>query len=239
MLPNKQTFKGTLVSKKKETEDVVTLKFRLDKNSKFFFIAGQYVIVYLESQSGTVGKAYTISSIPSNKFLAITVKKIRDFSTALHELKIGSNITMEGPMGCFFPEEKNGELVFLAAGIGITPFLSIIRTYAKDRLLKNKKIFLFYSNKTKEDVVLFDELNKLSENNKNIKIFYYLTRQKIKDRHIKEFNRIDIKSVKSKLNYLKDKDYFICGSIKFVFDIRRALLNKGVNELQIHTESFY
>lgn len=239
MLSNNHKFTCALVSKKKETEDVVTLKFGLGKNSKFFFIPGQYLIVYLNGQSGPEGRAYTISSIPGDKLLAITVKKMGRFSAALCELKIGTAIVLEGPTGYFYPDEKSGELVFLAAGIGITPFLSIIRTHSKDKLLKDKKISLFYSNKTKEDTAFFDELNKLSESNKKLKLFYYLTRQKIKDGRIKEFNRIDIKSIKSKLKHLEDKDYFICGSIKFVSDMRRAILDGGVSELKIHTEAFY
>ncbi len=241
MLLNKHKFKCTLVSKKKEVEDVITLRFRTDKNSEapFIFIPGQYVIVYLNGQSGPEGKAYTISNIPGDKFLDITVKKIGKFSTALHELKIGSIIIMEGPMGFFYPDEKGGDVVFLAAGIGITPFLSIIRAHVNNNASKDRKISLFYSNKTKEDVAFFDELNKFSENNKNIKLFHYLTRQKIKDRRITDFKRINIESIKNKLTHLKDKDYFICGPIKFVSDFRRAVLDKGVNELKIHTEAFY
>jgi len=239
-MPEKNNkFECILVSKKIETSDIITLKFKLDEDSGFSFVPGQYVTVYLGGQFGPVGKAYTISSIPDNKFIEMSVKKIGKFSTALHELKIKSTIVIEGPVGRFFPEEKSAELVFLAAGIGVTPFLSIIKAYAKDNSLINKKIALFYSNKTRGDVAFFDEFNKLSEDNKNLELFYYLTRQKIKDEYIKEFNRIDIESVKSKLNNLKNKEYFICGPIRFVFDIRKALLNEGINEFNIHTEAFY
>jgi len=239
MQANKNKFKCILTSKKKETEDVITLKFRVSKKNSLSFSPGQYLIVYLNGQLDLGGKAYTISSIPSGKFLTITIKKMGKFSTALHELKIGSAITAEGPIGNFYPNKDDRELIFLAAGIGITPFLSIIRAYAKDNLLKDKRICLFYSNKTKEDIAFFDELNSLSKNNKNTKIFYHLTRQNIKDKYIKEFKRIDITSIKNKLTDLSGKDYFICGPIRFVLDIRRALLDEGISELKIHTESFY
>lgn len=236
---NNRKFKGTLISKNEEAERVITLKFKFGKNNKPSFIPGQYLIVYLEGQSGPEGKAYTISSIPSDELLAITVKKIGRFSTALHDLKVGSTITVEGPMGNFYPDEQNREIVCLAAGIGITPFFSIIRAYVEENFLKDKKIHLFYSNKTKEDAAFFNELNKFSEDNKNLKLFHYLTRQKIKDGHVKEFNRIDIKSIKNKLKRLGDKDYFICGPIRFVSDFRRSLLDSGVDEIKIHTEAFY
>lgn len=239
MLVNNHKINCVLVSKKKEAEGVITLRFKIGKNSGFSFVPGQYVIIYLKGQSGPEGKAYTISSIPGDKFLSITVKKVGKFSTALHELKIGSIVIMDGPMGYFFPEEKSEEIVFLAAGIGITPFFSVIRAYIKNNLLNDKKIYLFYSNRAKESITFFDELNKFSENNKNIKIFYYLTRQEIKDKYIREFQRIDAKSIKSKLSCLDNKNYFICGPISFVSDIRKILLNEGISELNICTESFY
>jgi ferredoxin-NADP reductase len=121
----------------------------------------------------------------------------------------------------------------------VAPFFSIIRNYAKRGLLKNKKIHLFYSNKTKKDIAFFDELNSISDKNKNQRIFYYLTRQKIKDGRIKEFKRIDAESIKDKLGYLENKDYFICGSMDFVSDMKRIILGRGVDEHNIHTELFY
>ncbi len=235
----KRKFDCVLVSKKKEAEGVITLKFKPKRAGKISFIPGQFIIIYLKNGLGSKGKPYTISSIPDDEFLSITVKKVGEFSTALHNLMTGTSVAIEGPMGRFFPEEKNGELVFIAAGIGIAPFFSIIRNYAKRRLLRNKKIHLFYSNKTKKDIAFFDELNRISDKNKDPRIFYYLTRQKIKDSRIKEFKRIDVKSIKNKLGHLENKDYFICGSMDFVSDIRRIILGEGIGRHNIHTESFY
>ncbi len=239
MSETKRKFDYILVSKKKEAEGIITFKFRPKKAGKISFIPGQFVIVHLENELDLKGKPYTISSTPDDKFLSITVKKIGKFSTALHNLMIGASVTIEGPMGRFFPEEKNSELVFLAAGIGIAPFFSIIRSYAKREFLKNKKIHLFYSNKTKKDIAFFDELNRVSDKNKNPRTFYYLTRQKIKDSRIKDFQRIDAKSIKSKLGHLENKDYFICGPVDFVSNIRRIILGEGIDGHNIHTESFY
>jgi ferredoxin-NADP reductase len=239
MLENNHKFNCKLISKTVETEDTVTLRFDVGEGGKLSFIPGQYVIAYIKGDFGIQGKAYTISSIPSDNLMALTVKKIGKFSSALHDLKIGSIVTMEGPKGSFFPDDKCKESVFLAAGIGITPFLSIIRAYTNDDMLGNRKIYLFYSNKTKEDISFFDEFNEICSKNKNIKIFYHLTRQKIKDAHIKEFSRIDINGIRDKLTNLNNKDYFICGPIRFVLDMRRALLDEGVDEFNIHTESFY
>lgn len=239
MPANKQNVRCTLISRTQEAEDVVTLRFKVDGDVPFSFVAGQYVILYPEGRSEPGGKAYTISSTPDDELIAITVKKIGKFSTALHELSVGAAVMMEGPMGSFFPEDQTREIVFLAAGIGITPFMSVIRAYEKGNILAQKKIFLFYSSKTKEDIVFFDELNAVSEKNGALSVFHYVTRQRSNDKHIQEFRRIDIGSIRKKLRHLEGKDYFICGPIKFVADIRRALLDGGVDALNVHTEAFY
>jgi ferredoxin-NADP reductase len=239
MPEKKRKFDCVLISKKKEAENIITLKFRLKKSGRISFIPGQYVVVYLRNKSILEGKPYTISSIPSDKFLSIAVKKMGKFSTALHNLKIGSKVVLEGPMGYFFPEENDREIVFLAAGIGVAPFYSIIKNYVKNGLIKNISIDLFYSNKTKSSTAFYNKLNKISDKNKNLRVHYFLTNQKIKNKHVASFKRISFMSIKSKLSLLKSKRFFICGPIKFVMDIRRQLLNQKVSENKINTEIFY
>jgi ferredoxin-NADP reductase len=239
-MPEKRNrFNYVLASKKEEAKGVVTLGFKPRKALKVSFVPGQYAIIYLKNRTGPKGKPYSISSIPSDGLLSFTVKKLGKFSTALHNLKIGKTVAIGRPIGRFFPEKENGELVFLAAGIGIAPFFSIIKDCAKRRLLKDKKIHLFYSNKTKEEMAFFDELNEISAKNDGLKISYYLTRQKIRDARIEGFKRIDARSIKKNLGRLGGKDYFICGSDDFISDIRKIILNGGVRGGNIHTESFY
>jgi len=238
MLEKKRKFDCVLISKKKEAENIITLKFRLKKSGRISFIPGQYVMVYLKNKSILEGKPYTISSIPSDEFLSITVKKMGRFSTRLHDLKIGDRVVLEGPMGYFFPEENDREIVFLAAGIGVAPFYSIIKNYVKNGLIKSRGIDLFYSNKTKSSTAFYNELNKISDKNKNLRVHYFLTKQKIKNKHVASFKRISFMSIKNKLSSLKSKRFFICGTVGFVRDLRECLL-KTVAEDKINTEAFY
>lgn len=229
-----------LRNKIKETADVWTLKFS-PASGKFLysFTPGQFIIVYfLNKRFRIQGKAYTITSMPGDKFLSITVKKIGEFSGALCGLKIGEQVKITGPYGNFYPGEQIKNIVFLAGGIGVTPFYGIIKSFV-DKNITDKNITLFYSNKTKADIVFFKELEDLARKRRGLKIIYILTREKNKSSSFKEFKRINIKIIRKYLKNLNSKYYFICGPIQFVNDLWRSLKKAGINEDYIKTEAFY
>jgi len=220
---------------KKETKDIITI-YLSPVNKAFTYLAGQYVTVYFNKNKDTHGKFYTISSSPSEKYLALSVKKVGQFSSSLHNLKIGNLIYLSGPYGYFYPETNTNNLVFLAAGIGITPFLSIVKDYA-DKKIK-KEIDLYYTNKTFKDITFYKNLNKLAKNN-FLRVHYYITREKIKRESICNYKHIKINNLKKELINLKNKTYYICGPIDFVSDMRKQLIKLKIKEKQIFTESFY
>ncbi|MEK7144066.1 MAG: FAD-dependent oxidoreductase [Patescibacteria group bacterium] len=227
-----------LKKKIKETDDVVTLKFLPEKGKIFSFFAGQFVMVELiNNELSDLKRAYTISSPPRENFLSITVKKIGRVSGALHDLKTGDKIKTNEPQGFFYPNNGAEELVFLAGGVGITPFYSIIKDFSQKGLDKN--IHLLYSNKTKNDIVFFKELEKLSSEFRKFKITHFLTREKIKHPTIKEFERINSESLKKHLKFFDKKHYFICGPVGFVNGLWAELKKIGVKEDNIFTEAFY
>lgn len=221
---------------KKETKDIVTI-FLSPTKKGFKYTAGQYVAVYLDKNKNSHAKFYTISNTPSEKFITLSVKKIGNFSSALHNLKVGDAVYISGPFGWFYPKEDMDKLVFLAAGIGIAPFLSIIRD-CEDRNIR-KQIYLFYTNKTFEDIAFHKDIDKIASKNNALKVHYCLTRDKLKHESIDRYERIDAKYIKKESNGLADKNFYICGPISFVSDIRKQLLKCKVNEKSIFTESFF
>ena len=223
-----------------EADNVATFKFSPVKGKIFSFVSGQFVNVYfLDDRCGGQGKPYSISSIPSDNFLNITVKKIGKFSGALHDLKIGEKVEISSPQGYFYPEDGIKDIVFLAGGIGITPFYSIIKDYFNKKADKN--IFLFYSNKTRDDAVFLNELKDLANNWSNFKIINVFTREKTEMSGVKnmETERIEVNMLKKYLKTLDGNHYFICGSIGFVRDLWKELKESNVQEDFIRVESFY
>ena len=231
-----------LKDKISEADDVITLEFFSAERPQF--IPGQSVDIYfLDDRCGGQGKPYSISSVPSDDFLNVTVKKVGRFSGALHDLKIGEKVKISSPQGYFYPEDEMKDIVFLAGGIGITPFYSIIKDNFNNKT--NKNIFLFYSNKTRNSAAFLNNLNNLAKNWLKLKVVNIFTRESAAWRtktlaaENNEFSRIDIKMLKKYLKDLDKKYYFICGSVGFVNDLWKELKKNKVEEDYIKVESFF
>jgi len=225
-----------LISKKNEAENITSLSFRPADNLDYKFIPGQYVNIKSQTVSGR-GKSYTISSLPTEENIVITIKRNGEVSSAILDLPVGDKIFFDGPYGYFYPEENSGDLVMLAGGIGITPFYSII----KDRLKSKSKnnIMLFYSNKTLKEAPFLDELKSLEKNSLSLKVVNVLTQEDIRNPLIQEYSRIDENMLKKYIVSTNNKCYYTCGSVGFVNGIWKMLKNMGIDEGRIFTESFY
>lgn len=222
-----------------EATDIVTLRLVPTEGTISPFIPGQFVNIYfLDDRCGGQGKPYSIASIPSDGFLDITVKKIGRFSEALHSLAIGETVSLSTPQGFFYPDQQSTtDIVFLAGGIGITPFYSIIRDIlAKDA---GKNLILFYSNKAKADTAFMREIDELKNSHANLKVIYAFTRQGKTESEQYESDRINVDMIKKHLGTLDGRQYFICGSIGFVRDLWKELKQNGVPEENLQVESFY
>ena len=235
-MPQNNDREFVLISKNNEAENITALSFRPADNLDYKFIPGQYVNIKPQTVSGH-GKSYTISSLPSEKNIVITIKRKGEVSSAILDLHIGDKLFFDGPYGYFYPEGNSGDLVMLAGGIGITPFYSII----KDRLKSKSKnsIVLFYSNKTLKETPFLAELKNLEKDNLSLKVVNVLTQEDTKNPLIQEYSRINEKMLKKYINTFEDKRYYICGSIQFVNAMWKLLKVTGVSEDLIFTESFY
>lgn len=203
----------------KETDNIITLV--LDTEDKRpDFIAGQYLTVKLPGHNPTEGKAYSISSPPYKKLLTLTIENNGGFSSILTKLKVGDQIKTSPPFGFFYPEDEDEDsLVFIVSGIGITPCISIL-----EDLFENQtkcSAYLFYSNKTKNDIVFQNRLDGLSKYN-NFKYQHNITREEnLKEPFVS--GRINIKNILSKLPSPNQSTFFICGGISFTRDMWKEL----------------
>lgn len=225
-----------LISKKDEAENITSLSFRPVDNLDYKFISGQYVNIKPPSISGH-GKFYTISSIPSDENIVITIKRKGEVSSAMIDLFIGDKLFFDGPYGYFYPEENSGDLVMIAGGIGITPFYSIIKNLLKSNYKNN--ILVFYSNKILKETLFLNELKKIEKNNLFLKVINILTQENNKTPLVQEYSRIDEKMLKKYITSVDNKSYYVCGSVSFVNDIWKMLKKIGIKEDKIFTESFF
>ena len=233
--------KITLILKKikQETEDVKTLVFVLENNKKLDFKAGQYLNLFFSDDKDGHGKPYTISSAPYDD-IHITVKNMGSFSGKLHKMKLGEKIEAVGPLGFMIlseMEDLDGDIVFIAGGIGVTPFYSMIKDIFQNG--KKNNISFFYANQKKESIIFYDELEKINKENNNFNFYHFLSRdKKFKAQNVKN-RRLEMEDLMDTLGDVKSKIFFICGSIKFVNDFWKDLKENGAKEDNIFTEAFF
>src|SRR6266849_2040616 len=156
-----------------------TMAFHFEKPSRFDFKPGQSADLTLsnppETDSEGNTRTFSIASPPFENQLIFTMR-MRDtaFKHSLKKVPLGTEIKIDPPTGSFTLHKNSAKpAVFLAGGIGITPFLSIVRQADHDRL--PHKLYLFYSNRRPEDAPLLEALQMLEKSNPNFKLIGTMT----------------------------------------------------------------
>ncbi len=226
----------TVLANIPETQDTTTLELFPTNGVLRPFCAGQYLTIYFPELHTPEGKAYSISSSPTENVIRITVKSIGTFSKRLCSLNPGDILTASSPYGYFYSEEETKDLILIAGGIGVAPFRSMII----DSLLKNqtRKHILFYSVKTTKDLVFKNEFNFLEKTYSNFSIHHFITReQPVPEGMIA--GRITGQKILDHTPTPTNSEFFICGSISFTRDMWKSLKSLGVSEDSIYTEAFF
>jgi ferredoxin-NADP reductase len=222
--------------------DVVVLELADIRGVPIFdFKPGQYVMICYRNKKGHMEEkhAFSIASSPMKKdSLRLGIKIMGKFTTGLSQLKAGQEIFVMGPFGNFvFDEKKYNEIVFIAGGIGITPFISTLQ-YACDKKLPNS-MGLLYSNKNLKGTTFMNELLEMEENNVNITSIFSVTEEKISENSNKIINgRITPLLMKKFVGKTKGKTFFICGPVPFMDAMKKNLSEIGVLDFQIEMEEF-
>ncbi len=215
-----------------EAPAVFTLKLSREDGTTPSYLPGQFITIYFPELGTPEGKAYSISSAPFEPTLAITVKKMGEFSNRLCALQTGDALVASRPCGYFFSESRESSLVLIAAGIGIAPFRGIIL----DALQHNPKreIFLFYSNRTVSDIIFANLLTSLPA----VTVIHFITREMSVPQEMR-CGRMSAASLLETIGEAPNPEFLICGSISFVRDLWRELQKAGVAEECIYTEAFF
>lgn len=231
----------------KATDDCTVVTFEVPENlyESFNFLPGQHLTLKKHINQEDVRRSYSLCSSPLENKWRVAVKQIPEgrFSTYINQvLSVGDTLDVMPPSGLFGvkPDEKiSRNYVFFAAGSGITPILSMIKTHLA--LEPNSKCQLFYLNKNAKSIIFKEEIEQLR--NKffgRFEIFYFLTREQ---RDIELFNgRFTPEKIQqlseTLLNVENTDECFICGPEQMIFMIRDELSKLGLPEEHIHYELF-
>jgi ferredoxin-NADP reductase len=160
------------------------------------------------------------------------------FKRSLKRVPLGTTVKMEPPSGSFTLHKNSAKpAVFLAGGIGITPFFSIVQQAAHDRL--PHKLYLFYSNRRPEDAPFLEVLKNLEKTNPSFRFVGTMTDMlHSRKKWDGETGLIDKAMLSRYLSDLRGPIYYIAGPPTMVTDMRTMLVTSSIDEDDIRTEEF-
>lgn len=221
-----------------------TMAFRFNKPADFSFKPGQAIDVILIDSPATDDQAarhtFSLVSAPfQDELIVATRMRNSAFKHALKSLSIGSPARIDGPFGSLtLHSDRARPAVFVAGGIGITPFMSILRQAAKDRL--PQRLLLLYSNRQPEDAAFLGELQQLEQQNKNFRMIATMTETSKSSRSWEGETRvINEDLVQGAVGDLLAPIYYLVGPPRMVEAIRQTLNRMGISDDDLRSEEFY
>jgi ferredoxin-NADP reductase len=235
-------YQSTLLGRTEVAEG--TMAFQFEKPNNFVFRAGQYIGLTLLGPQPQFGSSdrlthtFSIVSSPSDEDLVVTTRMRNTvFKQAISTLPIGSRARIEGPMGSFTLHSNTARAaVFLAGGIGIAPFLSMLSHATEEKL--RHSIILFYANRQLQDAAFIDTLWKLERDNPRFRFVPTLTRAADNDGWKGKTGHIGLQMLFAHVGILRGPVYYIAGPPTMVAAARHTLAEVGVDEDDIRTEEF-
>jgi ferredoxin-NADP reductase len=216
----------SLISKKNEPGNVVTFRFKADK--PLVWQAGQYMQYTLSHESPDdegVNRWFTIASAPYEGEVQITTRITEStFKQTLNNLEIGSNIEADGqPDGDFTWVDHEKPLLWVAGGIGVTPYHSIL----KERAHNNQKlpVKLLYANRN-DEIVFKQEFEKLAQDHPELEIYYEIGKP------------LDLDLIKSVFGDLTDSVVYLSGPEPMVDTLGDQLKENGVGVSNLKQDWF-
>lgn len=229
----------------RETPQAVSLSFNIPENLKeeFKFDAGQYITIKTKLGDEELRRAYSLCSAPNSGEFKVTVKEVEGgkFSViANNKLNAGDILEVHPPEGKFIlkPTGEARTYAAFAAGSGITPVLSIIKTVLAEE--PKSRFVLTYGNKSPEETIFFKELLELQAKFPDrlfIEFVYSRTRE-----DNSHFGRIETSTVNFVVkNKFKDQAFdafYLCGPEEMINQVSDVLKENGVTEDKILYELF-
>lgn len=206
-------------------------------------LAGQHLPIRIQDGTATLRRSYTISSAPSDGVYRLSVKREGRASTLLHEMREGEELEAMVPVGSFTIDamERNRPVVLLAAGIGITPLLSMLHhlVHTGDITRYRRSVWLFRSSRSFAERAFDREIGELvSRSEGTVRDIRVLGIAKAADDGLFDAaGRIDMALLKMHLPF-GDYDFYLCGPASFMQSLYDGLRRLNVANDRIHAETF-
>ena len=222
-----------------------TMAFHFEKPAGFEFRPGQAIDVILggagdAANSADNRHAFSIVSAPHEDEIVVTTR-MRDsvFKRTLGALPVGGTVEIDGPFGSLTLHKKVERAgVLIAGGIGVTPFMSMLRTAAEKQ--STQPLALLYSNRRPEDTAFLDELQQLARKNPHFRLVATMTDMGKSSRPWSgETGMIDAAFIQRAVKDLPSPVFYVSGPPGLVEAMRGTLVEAGIDEDDVRSEEFY
>ncbi len=223
-------FSSPVVQKRVVAQDTWEVTFGIPSKDKFSFLPGQNVRIILPESSnedtrGNRRKFSVLSSPNKSSQLSIAFRSSEsEYKKSLVSMPLGTHVTIEGPFGSFLlPKKDRTPLVFIAGGIGIAPFISMLRYTTEEKL--PYVCHVLYANKTSESMAYLPEIRELVNQNERISF-------------TGSIGRMSRDAMKKNVTKFRNAMWYIAGPTQMVLDVEAFLQEEGVVKDAIMTELF-
>ena len=223
----------------------VSLDIPAELSELFRFAPGQYLTFRRHFNDAEIRRSYSICSSPNDGELRVAIKKVEEgkFSTYAHgELKAGDVLDVMPPMGNFTSKHKketHKEYLAFAAGSGITPIMSIMKTVLENE--PDSNFTLVYGNRGKNSIIFREAIEALKNK--------YMLRLRVY--HVLSREYVDVPLFSGRINAEKCAEFcktlidvkhtdeaFICGPENMILSVRQQLIDLGMPSGHVHIELF-
>lgn len=246
-----------------ETNDTITIYFNIpdELKQKYVFAAGQYLTLKEKINGSEIRRAYSICTAPNEQKIGITIKRVAGgrLSSFIHSnWKKGMVVEVGSPEGNFkvtTDHDKMRNHFFIAAGSGITPIMSMLKTILEDEPMSN--CYLLYGSRSEDNIIFKESLESLSKKyDGQLKINFTLSNpSKIKEKGIfgmlkkpivswkGDTGRISKEKISSFIdqyigNHKRENNFYLCGPGDLITTAEKELDKRGIAEDFIHREFF-
>ena len=230
--------KATVAEKREVAKGTLLALFEIDEYPDYR--PGAYFWVELPDRGHADEKGLrrhiSLVTSPTERPLVGLATRLRDsaFKRTLAELEVGDEVVVEEPKGSFLlPEDTSADYVFVAGGIGITVFRSMLRYVADERL--PYRVTLVYSNRDRESAAFLDELEELEQRIEGLRVVLTMTEDEGWEG---ETRRIDAELLRERVGELEDKRFLLAGPPVMVEAVAAALAEAGVPDDRVLAGKF-
>jgi len=200
-------------------------------DKKISYQAGQFAFINFNDQKiGLEQHPYSFASAPEEETIKFVVKNLGDYTGKLPQLAKGTVAKIEGPYGQFsFINCSSKKQIWIAGGIGATPFVSLGLALKSSVEAGNYEIDLYYCVKDKTELVLINRLKEIAANLPKFRVIPFCSDER---------GRITAQVVSEESHGLAKKDILICGPALMMTSLKKKFIELGVKKNNIHSEEF-